>query len=414
MRKVIPIVATLDTKEAEARFLHQLIEKQGFKAPIIDVSTNPSRAFEATYSYDNVCRRSGIEVSQLASMRRDRMMQTMGEGAAEILMELYQKQELAGAIAIGGNQGTAIASIAMRSLPIGVPKLIISTVASGYVRPYVEYKDIVMMFSVADFLGGLNTVSRTILTNGAGAVMGMAQHGRFLKKGNKQVIAITAFGNTETAVTRARQILEGKGYEVIAFHASGAGGSAMEYMVEQGFIQGVLDMTTHELIGEVCGDDIYTPLRPRLVEAGKRGIPQVIVPGAMEYFCFGGPDSIPEKYKGRKTHYHNPYNTNVRANREEIIRTAEVVALKLNKATGPVAVLLPLCGFSENGRQGNALFDPEMDLVLIKTLRKKLKREIEVISIKANINDREFAEQATEVMIRLMKSCDEEHDIKLV
>lgn len=401
-KKSIALIVTVDTKEAEARFLNEYIEAQGFSAPVIDVSTKNPHNYEPEYPREMVCRLGNCEFCDLKHLRRDNMMKTMGEGATKILLDLYAKGELAGVLAVGGNQGTAIASIAMRALPLGVPKLIVSTVASGYVRPYVEYKDIIMMFSVADILGGANTVSRTILSNAAGAVMGMAQYGQPLARGVKPVIATTAFGNTDAAVNQARVVLEEKGYEVIAFHASGASGSAMEYLIEEGYIQGVLDMTTHELIGEVHGDDIYTPLRPRLVEAGKKGIPQVIVPGAIEYFCFGGPDSYPQKYLNRLTHYHNPYNTNVRASKEEIMETARVMADKLNKSLGPVVVMIPLKGFSENGRQGNTLYEPETDQAFIETLEKNLDSKIKMIKIDANINDKEFAEQAAQVMNNLM------------
>jgi uncharacterized protein (UPF0261 family) len=402
VKKSIAIIVTADTKEAEARFLNEYIEAQGFDAPVLDVSTKHPHNLKAAYPREQVCSLGGIEFKDLHTLRRDNMMKTMGEGSAKILLDLYAKGELAGVLAVGGNQGTAIASIAMQSLPIGVPKLIVSTVASGQVRPYVQYKDIIMMFSVADILGGANTVSRTILTNAAGAVMGMSQYGVPLTRGKKPVIATTAFGNTDAAVNQARVILEDQGYEVIAFHASGASGSAMEYLIEEGYIQGVMDITTHELIGEVFGDDIYTPLRPRLEEAGKRGIPQVIVPGAIEYFCFGGPDTVPEKYLNRKTHYHNPYNTNIRATKEELAKTAEVMAEKLNQSNGPVVVLIPLKGFSENGREGNVLHEPDTDEVFIASLEKKLDPKIQLIKIDANINDKEFSEKAAEVMHNLM------------
>ena len=401
-QKSIAIIVTADTKEAEARFLNEYIEAQGFKAPVIDVSTRNPHDYEVAYCREDVCRLGDVEYENLCNLRRDHMMKTMGEGAAKILLDLYGKGELAGVLAVGGNQGTAIASIAMRALPIGIPKLIVSTVASGYVRPYVGYKDIMMMFSVSDILGGANTVSRTILTNAAGAVMGMAQYGQPLTRGDKPVIATTAFGNTDAAVNQARVILEAKGYEVIAFHASGASGSAMEHLIEQGYIQGVLDITTHELIGEVFGDDIYTPLRPRLEEAGKKGIPQVIVPGAIEYFCFGGPESVPEKYLNRKTHYHNPYNTNIRATKEEIEKTAEVMAQKLNQSSGPVVVIIPMKGFSENGREANVLCEPETDKSFTESLEKYLDPSIKVIKMEANINDLEFSEKAAQTMHELM------------
>ncbi len=401
-RNSIAIIVTADTKEAEARFLNEYIEAQGFSAPVIDVSTKHPHDYDVAYCREDVCKLGNVEYKDLCNLRRDNMMKTMGEGSAKILLDLYGKGELAGVLAVGGNQGTAIASIAMRALPIGVPKLIVSTVASGHVRPYVGYKDIIMMFSVSDILGGANTVSRTILTNAAGAVMGMAQYGQPLTKGDKPVIATTAFGNTDAAVNQARVILEEKGYEVIAFHASGASGSAMEYLIEQGYVQGVLDITTHELLGEVFGDDIYTPLRPRLEEAGKRGIPQVIVPGAIEYFCFGGPDTVPDKYLNRKTHYHNPYNTNIRVTKEEAEKTGEVMAQKLNKSIGPVVVLIPMKGFSENGREGNVLHEPETDEVFVKSLEQHLDSGIKIIKIPANINDKEFSEKAAQVMHELM------------
>jgi len=176
----------------------------------------------------------------------------------------------------------------------------------------------------------------------------------------------------------------------------------MEYLIEQGYVQGVLDITTHELLGEVFGDDIYTPLRPRLEEAGKRGIPQVIVPGAIEYFCFGGPDTVPEKYLNRKTHYHNPYNTNIRVTKEEAEKTGEVMAQKLNKAKGPVVVLIPMKGFSENGREGNVLYEPETDEVFVKSLEKHIDSRVKIIKIAANINDKEFSDKAAQIMHDLM------------
>ncbi len=405
--QTIAVIATMDTKEEEARYLQELITEAGFKAVILDVSTYGTHSLEVAYPQEVISRLGGVEFTQLPLLRRDAMMQTMGMGAAKILQELYVRKNLAGAIGIGGNQGTAIAAIALRALPIGAPKVIVSTVASGNVRPYVGYKDIAMMFSVADLLGGPNTISRTILANAVGAVAGMARWGRPLSHGSHPVVSITAFGNTNVAVMAARQRLVERGYEVIAFHASGACGSAMEELIEMGYIQGVLDLTTHELIGEICGDDIYTPLKPRLEAAGRRGIPQVIAPGGLDYFCFGPEESIPPKYRGRKIHYHNPYNTNVRATAEELTRVGEAVAAKLNRSKGPVAVLLPLTGWSENGRAGGPLHDPEADAAFISSLEANLNHRIDhridLRKIEAHINDPEFAVLAADVLADLMK-----------
>lgn len=400
----IAIVATVDTKEAETRFLKEFISSRGFAAPVLDVSTYAPHNFQADYPREVISRLAGVEFSELKSLRRDAMMETMGRGAAKVLRELYQRGELKGVLGIGGNQGTAIASIAMRSLPFGVPKVIVSTVASGNVRPYVQYKDIMMLFSVADLLGGPNTVSRSILANAASAVIGMAQHGSTLKRGDRPVIAVTALGNTNAAVTRAREWLEDKGYEVIAFHASGACGSAMEELIEEGWVEGVLDLTPHELIGEIFGYDIYTPLRPRLEAAGKRGIPQVVAPGGLDYFCFGPPDSIPLRYQGRPTHYHNPYNTNVRATAEELAKVGQVLAEKLNASCGPVAVLIPLHGWSENGREGGPLHDPQADEALVKALEAHLKPGIRLIKVDAHINDVAFAELAASILHEMIEA----------
>ncbi len=400
----IAVVVTVGTKEKEALFLRDHIRANGLDSVVIDVSTRDLGQAPAEYPWRDVAAAAGIDADRLAGMRRDEMMRTMGEGAGRILLDLYARDELAGAVAVGGNQGTALAAIAMRGLPIGVPKVIVSTVASGQVRPYVEYRDIMMMFSVADFVNNVNVVNRTIMANAAGAVMGMTRHGLPMRKSGRGVIATTAFGNTDAAVAQARSLLEEAGYEVVGFHASGAGGSAMEYLIEQGFIHGVLDLTTHELLAEVCDcGDIYTPLRPRLVEAGRAGIPQVVAPGALEYFCFGAADTIPASHRGRLTHYHNPYNTNVRATREEGVKAGAALAAKVNAASGPVAVLLPTRGFSENGREGGSLHQPETDRAIIEAIRSGVGNGVDLSAVDANINDREFSVLAAAKLLAMME-----------
>ena len=401
----IAVLVTVNTKEQEALFLRDHIRAQGFDSCIIDVSTRDLGQGLTEYPWEEVSLKAGVPSEALLKMRRDDMMRTMGEGAAKILLDFYAKGELGGVISVGGNQGTAIAAIAMRALPIGVPKVIISTVASGQVRPYVEYRDIMMMFSVADFVNNVNVVNRTIMSNGVGAVMGMAKWGIPMRRSGLPVIATTAFGNTDASVSQARVLLEREGYEVVGFHASGAGGAALEYLVEQGYIQGVLDLTTHELLAGACEcGDIYTPLRPRLVDAGRLGIPQVVAPGAAEYFCFGPAETIPVAMRERLTHYHNPYNTNVRASVEEVTKTGKVMAERLNASTGPVTLLLPTKGFSENGRKGGSLYQPATDRVLIDVLKNEVASNVEVIEIDANINDKEFSSLAAGKMLGHMKN----------
>lgn len=401
--KKIAIIATLDTKEQEAAFLEGFIKAKGFKAEVLDVSTYRPHNFKPAYTRQEVMRRGGLEEKDLSFIRRDALMQAVGEGASSILNEIYQKGELAGVIGIGGNQGTAIAAIAMQNMPIGLPKIIVSTVASGNIRPYIRYKDIIVMFSVADLLGGPNIVTRTILSNAAGALIGMAEYGLPLVKDDKKTIAVTSLGNTETAVNNIRELLLEEEYEVIAFHASGACGSAMEELIEENIFWGVLDLTTHELIGEVHGEDIYTPLRPRLEAAGAKGIPQLVSLGGLDYFCFGPPESIPPRFLNRKIHYHNPYNTNVRATAEELSKVGKVMAEKLNKARGPRGVIVPLQGWSENGRAGGPLYDPEADRALVDSLEKNLLEDVKIFKINAHINDLLFAQSAAAIFHQLME-----------
>ncbi|MFQ6112438.1 MAG: Tm-1-like ATP-binding domain-containing protein, partial [Nitrospinota bacterium] len=385
----IALLATLDTKGAEVAFLKELIQKQGFGTVVIDVGTGKAVGPSSDIPREEVARASGGEPSRRGELRRDELMELMGRGAGAILKRLLEGGNLRGVLGLGGNQGTAIASIAMRGLPLGFPKLLVSTVASGNMRPYIGTKDITAMFSVADLMGGVNTVSRAILSNAAAAITGMAARGEPLSySGARPRVAATSFGNTEPAVARARELLQERGYEVIAFHASGACGSAMEELIEEGLFGGVLDLTTHELLGEVLGLDIYQPVRKgRLTAAGRKGIPQVVAPGGLDYYCFGGAETIPPELRGRKTHYHNPYNTNVRASAEELKLVGKELARRLNEARGPTAFLFPLRGWTENGREGGPLSDPEADRALLKSLRESLRPEVSLMEVDSNLND---------------------------
>jgi uncharacterized protein (UPF0261 family) len=333
-------------------------------------------------------------------------MEAMGVGAGKILRQQWKDGQLDGVLALGGNQGTAIAGIALSTLPIGMPKIIVSTVASGNIRPYIRHRDVAMIFSVADILGGPNTISRTILSNAAGALVGMAEMGIPLsKEPGKKVVAVTALGNTNDVVIRACDLLEQLGYEVIAFHASGACGSAMEELIDDGMIDGVLDLTTHELVGELFGDDIYAPTGPGRVEAaGRMGIPQVVAPGGIEYFCFGPMDTVPQKYLSRPIHHHNPYNMNVRASQEELARLGVALADKLNRAKGSVSFLLPLKGWSVIGSPGGPLYDPMANQAFIQSLKANLAPNVRLVEIDAVINDPVVADRAVQLLHEDMRS----------
>ena len=394
MPKIV-ILGTLDTKRDEISFMKRLMESKGHVATIVDVGLLGPPVPDPDISNEKVAHWGGWGLQNLLQTgERGEIMRVMGEGAARCLLDLYRSNRLDGVIAVGGNQGTAMASIAMRALPIGFPKFMVSTVASGNIRPYVGNKDIGVVFSVADLIGGPNPVSRSILANAVGALVGMVEHGaRVTIQPGERTIAVTALGNTEPAVRRAMKLLHEADFQVIAFHASGAGGSAMEELIEEGIIHGVLDLTPHELTEEVVGAGAYVPVRPgRLKSAGAKGIPQVISTGGMEYLCFGPWESIPIRLRKRKVYMHNPYNANLRASRKEMAQVGKTMADRLNEAKGPTAVMIPLRGWSVYGAPGGPLHDALAYKAFLKALRSHLGAHIQYREIDAHINDELFVD----------------------
>ena len=402
----IAVLATLDTKSEEAAFLRYVIAAEGGAARVVDIGLGAQRLPFATVGAAEIAAAAGRDLDELRAGPRGEAMATMGRGAGSRLRRWYADGELDGVIAVGGNQGTAIASIAMRELPVGPPKLIVSTVASGNVRSYVMDSDIAMQFSVADLLGGPNLVTTPILRRSAAGVVAMARAAATDRDvAHAPAVAVTAFGNTEQAVVAAIAELRTAGLEIIPFHASGACGSAMERLVDEGRIQAVLDLTTHEVLGELHPDDIYAPVRPgRLTAAGRAGIPQVVVPGGLEYLCFGGVETIPPRYRDRPTHIHNPYNTNVRTTAEELAAVGRLIAERLNASTGPVAVLVPLRGWSQVGSPGGVLHDPAANAALVRALREGLRPDIPLQTLDLTINDREFAHAAAHAVMRMIEN----------
>jgi len=398
MSKLVAILATLDTKGPEALFLKELIISAGLDALIIDLSILNEPLVKPDVSRDDVLRELSLDPREFLSkvrdgrLRRDEAIRLMGLGAGKILVKLIK--DLGGVIGIGGNQGTAAASIAMKVLPIGIPKIIVSTVASGNIRPYVEYKDIMIMFSVADLEFGPNTISKLVLTNAVNAMIGMVKgfKGLDIDRSVKRV-AVTTLGSTGGLTRQCVNHLKKLGFEPIVFHASGAGGSAMEELIEAGFFTAVLDLNLHELVGEVIPDDIYKPMKSRLVNALRMEIPVIITPGSINYLVFGPPDTIPPKYLGRKTHYHNPYNTNVRLSREELLRVAENLCSKFYNSRGRVRakIVLPLGGFSVLDMPGGPLYEPDDDAEFINYVVRSLSGLTEISKVNANINSSEVA-----------------------
>jgi uncharacterized protein (UPF0261 family) len=393
----VAVLATVDTKGPEAEFLRGWFQERGWVAKVVDVGLRPPvGGGRPDVSREEVARAAGVEVTDLQHMRRDRALAVMGEGAARLLLRWWGEGRLAGAVGLGGNQGTAAACIALRSLPLSVPKVVVSTVASGNLRPYLQASDIAVMFSVADFLGGPNRITRTVLARAAGMLLGALQAGP-PAAADRPAVAVTALGNTHGAVSALVDWLRERGYEPVAFHASGAGGTAMEQLLEQGTFAAVLDVTTHELVGEVFPEDIYAPVRPgRVRTAGRLGIPQVVAPGGLDYFIFGTPDSVPDKYRDRPTHYHNPYNTNVQARPEEVRRVAEELVDRLNEASGPAALVVPLRGWSYIGEQGGPLWDPDIPEVLRRVARARLRGCVRYVEVDAPLNHPEFVRAVQE------------------
>lgn len=406
MKAKIVVLGTMDTKGLEVAYMRDLIESSGHQATLVDVGLLGPRGVKPDVTSEQIARLADQELKGLiAGGLRDQAIAAMGKGAAKYLLRLFQDGAMDGVIGLGGNQGSAIVSMAMRALPIGFPKFLVSTVASGNIRPYVGHKDIAVMFSVSDLLGGPNMVTRSVLSNAVSALLGMVERGaRMSLQPGEKTVAISALGNTEQAVSHAMKLLQEKGYQAISFHASGAGGSAMEELVEAGVFQGVLDLTPHELAEEVVGEGIYIPVTPgRLTAAGKKGIPQVVATGGLEYLCFGPRETIPPRLRRRKIYMHNPYNANLKISQTEMGRIGEVMAERLNQARGPVAVLIPKRGWSIYGSEGGPLHDPVGNLRLVNALRRGLREGIPCQVIDAHINDPVFVESCVELILNFMK-----------
>lgn len=406
MKRNIAILGTLDTKGAEVAYMKGLIEARGHTATLIDVGPVGPARVEPDVESQEVARLAGYELSSLLKNgERNRIMEAMGEGAGRSVLNLLEEGRLDGVIGIGGNQGSAIASMAMKVLPLGFPKFLVSTVASGDIRPFIGHKDIGVMFSVGDLVGGPNPVTRSVLANAVSGLLGMVEGGKRISlRHGERTIAITALGNTEPVVSRATRLLRQRGFEVVTFHASGAGGSAMEELIEGGFINAVLDLTPHEVTEEVVGAGAYVPVLPgRLSAAGLMGIPQVVSTGALEYVCFGPRESIPPRLRRRRVYMHNPYNANMRVSREEMAQVGRVMAERLNQARGPTAVLVPRKGWSVYGQEGGPLHNPRGNRILVKALKDHLKSHIRYEEIDAHINDPQFADVCVGVLADLVK-----------
>ena len=366
-KKVVAIIGALDTKGAEYAFLKQQIEGQGVGTLMIDVGIFGEPPFAPDISAAEVATAGGADRAALAAANdRGNAVGAMAAGAAIILKRLYDEGRVHGVIAMGGGGGTTLGSIAMQPLPVGAPKLIVSTVASGDTSAYVGVKDIAMMPSIVD-VAGVNRLSSKIIANAAGAIAGMVKIEHREGVDAKPMIAATMFGVTTAGVTKAREIIEKAGYEVLVFHAVGSGGRTMEELIRAGFIAGVLDLTTTELADELAGG-VLSAGPNRLEAAGETGVPQVVSLGALDMVNFGARESIPAKYAERKLYPHNPLVTLMRTTREENAELGRIIAAKLSKAKGPTVLMIPKKGVSAIDVEGKPFYDAEADEALFAAL----------------------------------------------
>jgi uncharacterized protein (UPF0261 family) len=337
-----------------------------------------------------VARAGGADVARLAGDGdRGAAVAAMARGATQLLQRLHGEARLDAVLALGGSGGSALAAEAMRGLPVGVPKLLVSTVASGDTRPYVGATDIAMLYSVVD-IAGINRVSARVLANAAAAAAGMAGAPALPEAVERPLIGATMFGVTTPAVTTARERLEADGYEVLVFHATGTGGRSMERLVADGYLAGVLDLTTTELADELAGG-VFSAGPDRLEAAGRLALPQVVSVGALDMVNFGAMDTVPERYRHRTLHVHNPTVTLLRTTPEECAQLGATLARKVSAATGPAAVFLPLRGVSAISVAGGPFHDPAADAALFSAVRDNLSGEVDLVEMDVDVNHPAFA-----------------------
>jgi uncharacterized protein (UPF0261 family) len=404
MPATVVIVGTLDTKGEEVGYLKTIIEESGCSTILVDVGTLNPPMIRADIPREKVAAAAGATSEDLLE-RADRRsaVQTMIHGGAIIANDLFDTGRLSGIISLGGGTGTHIGTGIMRSLPLGVPKLMVSTVASRDMSQLIGTKDIIMMHSVVDILG-LNAISKRILANAASAVVGMVQSSVRIQA-DKPVIGLTSFGFITEGAMRVKGMLEQRGYEVAPFHANGTGGMAMEDLIDQGLISGVVDFALHEFADQMYGGYCGAIGPDRLESAGRRGIPQVVVPGGLDCIVleFDSLETMPEQVRGRKVFWYD-FRSGVRTSRDDVVQLAGVIADKLNRAKGPVKVVIPLKGWSEADAPNGPLHDPETNRVFTAELQSSLNNGIELIEVNAHINDAAFAETVVSSLDLLMKS----------
>ena len=403
MSKKFLLVGTLDTKGMEYAYARELIQSQGLPCILMDMGVMGDPQCEPDISADEVARAGGSSLSALReSGSRSHALDVLTQGAVELTGNAAS--QLAGVLALGGSGGTAVGTAVMRSLPIGLPKVMLSTLASGNVAPYVGESDIAMMYSVVD-IAGLNQVSRMIISNAVGALCGMAkQEVSEQASALRPLIAASMFGVTTPCVTKVRDHLEVSGYEVVVFHATGSGGRAMEKLIADGFFKGVADITTTEWCDEVVGGVLSAGPR-RLEAAITAGIPQVISCGALDMVNYWALETVPTKFRERILHPHNANVTLMRTSVEECVQIGREIGIRLRQARAPVTLLIPLRGVSMLDAPDQPFFDPSANQALFDSLRANCDSSVSVKEYDLHINDPGFAKAlANELMHNLAEN----------
>ena len=403
MAKIL-MVGAFDTKGPEYAFLREQILAKGHEVLAMNTGViGEAEAFAVDIAADEVATAGGSSLAALrAASDRGAAMTVMSAGAAAVARRLHDAGRFDGIVGMGGSGGSSVVTAAMRALPVGVPKVCVSTVASGDTAPYVGTKDVTLIPSIVD-VAGVNRISRVIFARAAGAICGMVEAVPPQAVDDKPIVVASMFGNTTECVNACVETLSRADYEVLVFHATGTGGKTMESLVDEGLVDAVLDITTTEWADEVC-DGVFSAGPDRLSAAGRAGLPQLIVPGCVDMANFGGMDTVPERFKdGSRTFYEwNPAVMLMRTNAEENARMGEIFACKANAAQGPVAFLLPLKGVSILDGDGEMFCDRDADGAFFAALKENLDDGIAVYEIDHNINDPQFAARACELMLELI------------
>jgi uncharacterized protein (UPF0261 family) len=402
----VAILGTYDSKGPELSFVADHLRSLGLNTLRIDVGSLEAPTVPVDVSRETVLAALPDDArATLARRDRGECVALMARAAAAYVGRLASESRLQGIISVGGGGGTAIGTAAMRALPIGLPKVMVSTLASGQTAPYVGTSDLVMIPAIVD-VAGLNRISRTIFENAAGALHGMvaaAEARRDRPAVDRPIVVASMFGNTTACVTEARRIVEAAGYEVLVFHATGTGGRAMEALIDSGLVAGVLDITTTEWADELVGG-ILSAGPTRLEAAGRRGLPTIVTPGCLDMVNFGERSTVPARFAGRTFYQHNPQVTLMRTNAAESAELGRIIAEKLNAYQGPVTLLLPLGGISIISAPGQAFHAPDADAALLRALRQHLRTDIPVIESPAAINDPAFAQACATALLDSLRA----------